>query len=325
LLFLTRRIGFYLLAAWASLTLNFILPRLMPGDPAAAMFARLRGQAQPAQIDAMRKAFGLSDAPLPEQYLTYLSHALRGDFGISISNFPSRVIDVISISMLWTLLLGLVATILGFALGSLLGVFGAWRRGGFADSVLPPLLLFIGSFPYFWLASLALFFLAFRWNLFPLRHAFADDMVPNWSWAFAGSVAYHLILPAGTILLVSIGGWMLGMRNTMISVLAEDYITMAEAKGLPQRRIMFAYAARNALLPNVTAFGMALGFVISGALVTETVFAYPGLGYQLLTAVRNLDYPLMQGIFLMITFAVLGANLIVDVLYIRLDPRVRGA
>jgi peptide/nickel transport system permease protein len=323
--FLARRFGFYLLAAWASLTLNFFLPRLMPGDPAVAMFARFRGQAQPEQIDAMRKAFGLSDAPLPQQYVTYLSHVLRGDLGISISSFPSPVIDVIGTSLQWTLLLGLVATILGFALGSLLGVLGAWRRGGFADSVLPPLLLFVGSFPYFWLASLALFFLGFRWNLFPLRHAYADDLVPTWSWAFLGSVATHLILPAGTILLVSIGGWMLGMRNTMIAVLAEDYITMAEAKGLPQRRIMFAYAARNALLPNITAFGMALGFVISGALVTETVFAYPGLGYQLLTAVRNLDYPLMQGIFLMITFAVLIANLIVDILYVRLDPRVRGA
>jgi peptide/nickel transport system permease protein len=148
-------------------------------------------------------------------------------------------------------------------------------------------------------------------------------LTPAWTWEFISSVGLHLVLPAGTILLVSIGGWMLGMRNTMIAVLAEDYITMAEAKGLPQNRIMFAYAARNALLPNVTAFGMALGFVISGALVTETVFAYPGLGNQLLTAVRNLDYPLMQGIFLMITFAVLLANLIVDVLYVRLDPRVR--
>jgi peptide/nickel transport system permease protein len=118
---------------------------------------------------------------------------------------------------------------------------------------------------------------------------------------------------------------MLGMRNTMIAILAEDYITMAEAKGLSQNRVMFSYAARNALLPNITAFGMALGFVISGALVTETVFAYPGLGNQLLVAVRNLDYPLMQGIFLMITFAVLLANLIVDVLYVRLDPRVRGS
>lgn len=322
--FLIRRIGFYLLAAWASLTLNFFLPRLMPGDPAAAMFARFRGQARPEQIEAMRKAFGLSDAPLPQQYVTYLSHALRGDFGISISSFPAPVIDVIATSLQWTLLLGLVSTILGFIAGSLLGVIGAWRRGGLADSVLPPLLLFVGSFPYFWLASLALFFLGFHWNLFPLRHAYADDLTPAWSWEFAGSVLTHLILPAGTILLVSIGGWMLGMRNTMIAVLSEDYVTMAEAKGLPQSRIMFAYAARNALLPNVTAVGMALGFVISGALVTETVFAYPGLGYQLLTAVRNLDYPLMQGIFLMITFAVLGANLIVDLLYVRLDPRVRG-
>lgn len=322
--FLFRRIGFYLLAAWASLTLNFFLPRLMPGDPAAAMFARFRGQAQPEQIEAMRKAFGLSDAPLIQQYGTYLTHALRGDFGISISSFPAPVIDVIATSLQWTLLLGLVATVLGFIIGTLLGVLGAWRRGGLADSVLPPLLLFVGSFPYFWLASLALFFLGFRWNLFPLRHAYSDYLTPAWSLEFLQSVATHLVLPAGTILLVSIGGWMLGMRNTMISVLAEDYITMAEAKGLSQGRIMFAYAARNALLPNVTAVGMALGFVISGALVTETVFAYPGLGYQLLTAVRNLDYPLMQGIFLMITFAVLIANLIVDLLYMRLDPRVRG-
>jgi peptide/nickel transport system permease protein len=323
--FLVRRIGFYLLAAWASLTLNFFLPRLMPGDPASAMFARFRGQAQPEQIEAMRKAFGLSDGTLLEQYGTYLTHALRGDFGLSISSFPVPVIQVIATGLQWTLLLGLVATILGFLLGSVLGVFGAWRRGGFTDSVLPPLLLFVGSFPYFWLASMALFFLGFRWKLFPLNHAFSDRLLPAWSWEFIGSVAYHLVLPAGTILLVSIGGWMLGMRNTMIGVLAEDYITMAEAKGLSQRRIMFAYAARNALLPNITAFGMALGFVISGALVTETVFAYPGLGYQLLSAVRALDYPLMQGIFLMITFAVLVANLIVDVLYIRLDPRVRGS
>jgi peptide/nickel transport system permease protein len=323
--FLVRRIGFYLLAAWASLTLNFFLPRLMPGDPAAAMFARFRGLAQPEQIEAMRKAFGLSDAPLLEQYRTYLSHVLRGDFGISISSFPAPVLQVIGASLQWTLLLGLVATILGFALGSLLGVLGAWNRGGLADSVLPPLLLFVGSFPYFWLASMALFFFGFRWNLLPLNHAYEDHLSPAWSWEFIGSVGLHLILPAGTILLVSIGGWMLGMRNTMIAVLAEDYITMAEAKGLPQRRIMFGYAARNALLPNITAFGMALGFVISGALVTETVFSYPGLGYQLLTAVRSLDYPLMQGIFLMITFAVLAANLIVDLLYVRLDPRVRGS
>ncbi|MGH2557656.1 MAG: ABC transporter permease [Thermomicrobiales bacterium] len=322
--FLAQRIGFYLLAAWASLTLNFFLPRMMPGDPASAMFARFQGQAQPEQIAAMRKAYGLSDAPLYEQYFTYLTHIFRGDFGLSISWFPAPVTEVIMTGLTWTLVLGLTATILSFLLGSILGIMGAWKRGGMTDSVLPPLLLFIGSFPYFWLASLALFFLAFRWDLFPLRHAYEDGMSPAFTLEFLQSAAYHLLLPGLTVLVVSIGGWLLGMRNTMIAVLAEDYITMAEAKGLSQRRIMFAYAARNALLPNVTAFGMALGFVISGALLTEIVFAYPGLGYQLLTAVRNLDYPLMQGIFLMITFAVLAANLIIDLLYVRLDPRVRG-
>jgi peptide/nickel transport system permease protein len=321
--YIARRLAFYALAFWASLTLNFILPRLMPGDPASAMFARLQGQADPSQIAAMRKAYGLSDDPLPVQYWNYLTSVLRGDLGVSISSFPSPVTDVIRTSFFWTILLGLVALIISFALGSVLGIIGAWRRNGFVDSVLPPVLLFTGSFPYFWIATVALFFIGFKWNLLPLRHAYADGLSPGFNLTFIGSVGRHIIMPAGTIVLVAIGGWMLGMRNTMISILSEDYIMMAEAKGLSQRRVMFSYAARNALLPSVTAFGMALGFVISGALVTEVVFAYPGLGYSLLTAVRQLDYPLMQGIFLMITLAVLVANLIVDLLYVRLDPRVR--
>ncbi len=295
----------------------------MPGDPGTAMFARMQGQVDPSQLESMRKAYGLSDDPLPVQYWNYITSVLHGDLGTSISSFPSPVTDVIRISFFWTILLGLVALIISFALGSLLGIIGAWRRNGFVDSVLPPILLFTGSFPYFWIATVALFFIGFKWNLLPLRHAYADGLSPGFNLTFIGSVGKHIIMPAGTIVLVAIGGWMLGMRNTMISILSEDYIMMAEAKGLSQRRVMFSYAARNALLPSVTAFGMALGFVISGALVTEVVFAYPGLGYSLLTAVRQLDYPLMQGIFLMITLAVLVANLIVDLLYVRLDPRVR--
>ena len=322
--FSLRRLGFYLIAAWASLTLNFFLPRLMPGDPASSMFARLQGRVDPATVDAMRKAYGLSDDPLPIQYVTYLKSIVTGDLGVSISFFPSPVTEVIGLGLRWTLLLGAVALILSFAIGSLLGVLVAWRRGGWLDAAMPPLLIFIGSFPYFWLATMALYFLAFEWDFFPLRHAYQAGLSPSWDLEFIASVGTHLVLPAGTILLVSVGGWLLGMRNTMISTLAEDYITMATAKGLPQRRIMFAYAARNALLPNVSAFGMALGFILSGALVTEIVFSYPGLGYQLLQAVQNLDYPLMQGIFLMITFSVLAANLLVDLVYVRLDPRVRG-
>jgi peptide/nickel transport system permease protein len=323
--YLARRLGFYAIAAWASITLNFFLPRLMPGDPASAIFARFQGRMDPSAIDAMRKSYGLSDEPLIKQYITYISSILHGDFGTSLAFFPSPVTDVIRTGLAWTLLLGFVSVIISFLLGSILGIVGAWRRGGMSDNVLPPLLIFGGSFPYFWLASFLLFMLAFEHNFFPLRHAYQDGLRISWSADFFVSVAYHLVLPATTIILVTIGGWMLGMRNAMISVLSEDYMTMAEAKGLPQRRIMFNYAARNALLPNVTAFGMALGFVISGALLTETVFAYPGLGYQLITAVRQLDYPLMQGIFLMITFAVLGANFIVDLLYLRLDPRVRAS
>jgi len=323
--YLARRLAFYALAAWASITLNFFLPRLMPGDPASAIFARFQGRMDPSAIDAMRKSYGLSDESLVRQYFTYLSAVLHGNFGTSIAFFPSPVTDVIRQGLGWTVLLGLVSVIISFALGSVLGILGAWKRAGFSDNVLPPLLIFAGSFPYFWLASFLLFMLGFQYNVFPLRHAYTDGLQQNWADPeFYKSVLYHLVLPATTIILVTIGGWMLGMRNAMISVLSEDYMTMAEAKGLPQRRIMFNYAARNALLPNITAFGMALGFVISGALLTETVFSYPGLGWQLITAVRQLDYPLMQGIFLMITFAVLGANFIVDLLYLRLDPRVRA-
>ena len=322
--FILRRIGFYLIAAWASLTLNFLLPRLMPGDPVSTIFARAQGRMRPESIEAMKRAYGLSDDPLPVQYWNYVKSTLTGDLGTSFVYFPSPVTDVIKSGLAWTLLLGLTATILAFIIGCVFGIVGAWKRGGMFDSVLPPMLIFVGSFPYFWLATLALFFLGFQWDLFPLRHAYQAGLSPEWSWEFISSVLTHIVLPAGTVLLVSIGGWVLGMRNAMISTLAEDYVTMAEAKGLSQRRVMFAYAARNALLPNVTAFGMALGFVLSGALITEVVFAYPGLGYQLLNAVRGLDYPLMQGLFLMITFAVLAANLMVDLLYVRLDPRVRG-
>jgi peptide/nickel transport system permease protein len=322
--FILRRIGFYLIAAWASLTLNFFLPRMMPGDPASVIFARAQGRMRPEAIEAMKKAYGLSNDPLPVQYWHYVTATFQGDLGTSFVYFPSPVTEVIGTGLAWTLLLGLSSVILSFVIGCVLGILGAWKRGGMLDSVMPPLLIFVGSFPYFWLAAIALFFLGFQWDMFPLRHAYGEGLSPGWDWEFIRSAGTHVILPAATVVVVSIGGWVLGMRNTMIAVLAEDYVTMAEAKGLPERRVMFAYAARNALLPNITAFGMALGFVLSGALITEVVFSYPGLGYQLLNAVRGLDYPLMQGLFLMITLAVLTANLLVDLLYVRLDPRVRS-
>ncbi|WP_224367903.1 ABC transporter permease [Hyalangium versicolor] len=321
---LLRNLGLYAIAAWASLTLNFLIPRLMPGDPASAMFARFRGELQPEAMDALRAAFGFTNEPLWKQYLTYVAHLFKGDMGLSVAYFPAKVTEVIATGLGWTLLLAGVAVIISFALGTMLGVIATWRRGGWLDSVAPPVLVFLGAFPYFWLAMLLLYGLGFVAGLFPVRHAYSDTLAPAFTGEFILSVAHHMVLPATAIVIASLGGWMLSMRSTMVGVLAEDYITMANAKGLSQWRIMFHYAARNALLPNVTGFGMALGFVLSGSLLTEKVFSYPGQGYLLIQAVRNQDYPLMQGIFLTITFAVLAANLLVDIVYVWLDPRARS-
>jgi len=318
-----RRLGFYLLAAWFALTLNFFLPRLMPGDPASALFARFKGQLAPEAMVALRQTFGLTGASLPSQYLTYLGHALRGDLGISVAYFPAPVSQVIGTGLAWTVFLAGSAVVLAFALGTLLGVAAAWWRGGLADRVLPPLLAFLGAFPYFWLAMVALYLLGFQLRWFPLGHAYGDDLTPSWTPAFALEVARHAALPIGSIVVATVGGWMLSMRNAMVAVLGSDFVTLARAKGLPPRQVALRYAARNALLPSVTGFGMALGFVLGGALLTEIVFAYPGQGYLLVQAVRNQDYPLMQGIFLVITLAVLGANWVVDLVNLWLDPRAR--
>ncbi len=321
--YLLRQIGLYLLAAWASLTLNFILPRMMPGDPVTALIARMHGRLKPNEIESIRQAYGFTSGSLIDQYFQYLSHALRGDFGISISAYPAKVSAIITTGFTWTILLGAVTLLISFFLGTALGVIIAWRRSGVLDSTLPGLSGFVGSFPYFWLAMVALYFLGFELGWFPMSHAYSDYLSPGFTWAYIGSVMKHMFLPAGTIILVSVGGWMMGMRSTMIAVLNEDYIIMAEAKGLSQRTVMFRYAMRNAILPNITQFGMSIGFILAGQLLTEMVFSYPGLGFYLVRSVTNLDYPLMQALFLMITLAVLAANFLVDILYVQLDPRVR--
>ena len=321
--YLLKRLGFYALAAWVALTINFFLPRLMPGDPATALFARFKGKLSPESIDALRATFGLTHAPLWRQYLTYLAHVLRGDLGVSIAYFPTPVADVIRTGLVWTVFLAGSAVLLSFALGTLLGIAAAWRRRGVLDTWVPSSLVFVGSFPYFWLAMAALYLLGFTVRWFPLGHAYSDDVVPSWSWAFAADVLRHAALPIGTVVLATMGGWLLSMRNTMVSVLGSDFVNLARAKGLSKWRIVLRYAARNALLPSVTGFGMALGYVLGGSLLTEVVFSYPGQGYLLVQAVRSQDYPLMQGIFLFITLAVLAANWLVDLATWWLDARTR--
>lgn len=323
--FVLKRLGFYLLAAWVAITINFLLPRLMPGDPATAMFARFQGQLPPEAMAALRETFGFTEAPLVQQYASYLGHTLTGDLGLSIAYFPAPVGDVIATGLVWTLVLAGTAVVVSFVLGTLLGMLAAWRRDGWLGTFVPPALSFLGAFPYFWLAMLALWTFGVQLGWVPLRHAYGEHVSPGLDLAFLASAVRHAILPATTIVLATTGNWLLRMRNNMISVLGEDYIVLAHAKGLSPARILFHYAARNAVLPSVTGFGMALGFVVSGSLLTEIVFAYPGQGYLLVQAVRTQDFPLMQGLFLTITLAVLAANWAVDILYTWLDPRTRSS
>src|ERR1035437_10890157 len=324
--YLYRRGLFYIVALWASLTINFFLPRMMPGDPIGAFAARFRDQLanNPHILDAIRVELGASNDPLIVQYFKYLSNLAHGDFGVSYSQYPSKVSDILASSLPWTLLLAGSATILAFFIGTLLGIIASWRRGGVVDRIVTPLTMFTYSFPPFFLAMVILYFLGAVAGWFPLNHAYDDNVQISWNLAFFKSALDHAALPVLTFLLYSIGGWLLGMRNVMINVLSEEYITMAQAKGLSDRRVMFRYAARNALLPQITSFAITMGYIITGLVLIEDVFSYPGVGYTLVLAVQGSDYPLMQALFLLITLAVLGANFLVDLVYIRLDPRVRA-
>ncbi len=321
---LLRRIGFYLVALWASVTLNFLIPRLAPGNPAETLLARLRGKVSPQAQHALEIAFGVNHEPLWSQYLQYLNNLLHGNLGISITYFPTPVSVIISQEIPWTLMLVGISLVISFAVGTLLGVIVAWRRNSGLDALFSPLFTFFSAIPYFWLALILLYVLGYLLDWFPINGGYdTGTTAPAWNSDFIFSAIQHGILPAFTIVISSIAGWLLGMRNAMITTLSEDYVLMAEAKGLSQRRIMLTYAARNAILPNITSFALSLGFVVSGALLTEIVFSYPGIGYALYQAVENLDYALIQGLFLIIAIAVLGANFLADLLYVALDPRVR--
>jgi peptide/nickel transport system permease protein len=322
--FVLRRLGFFLLTLWACLTINFVLPRLMPGNPAIAMMARYKGKLNGTALKALEIAFGVnSNESALRQYFSYLGNTLSGHFGTSLTFFPEQVSKVVFSALPWTLGLVGVTTVLAFAVGTLVGVGSAWRRNGAFDSLLPPLFVILGAFPYFFLAMLALLLFAVTLHWFPQGFGYSGTDTVSFTWHFVADVLRHAVLPGLTILVTSVGGWVLTMRNNMISVLAEDYVRMARAKGLSPARIMFNYAGRNAVLPNLTGFAMSLGFVVSGAILVEYVFDYPGVGYMLLQAVENEDYALMQTLFLFITVAVLVAVLVMDFVTIVLDPRTR--
>ncbi|MFC4242498.1 ABC transporter permease [Gryllotalpicola reticulitermitis] len=322
--YVLRRLVLFVITLWVALTVNFFIPRLMPGNPAEAMMARFRGRVNPAALKALEAAFGINtQKPLIVQYVDYLGNTLTGHFGTSLTFFPQSVGTVLAQALPWTLGLVGVTTIIAFVAGTLIGLVAGWRRGGVLDSLLPPVFVITGALPFFWVGLLLVLGFSVTLNLLPNDGAFDVTMIPGFNAGFIGSILSHAILPAVTILIISIGGWILTMRNNVVTILADDYIRMARAKGLSNTSIMYGYAARNAVLPNLAGFAMSLGFVVSGSILVEYTFNYPGIGYMLLQAVDNEDYPLMQAMFVMITVTVLVAILICDFLTVLLDPRAR--
>jgi peptide/nickel transport system permease protein len=324
---LLRRLGVYVLAAWVALTVSFLLPRVVPGNPVASAVARASqsGNCNSLCIRAIEEQLGFNvHTSLWTQYLQYVGNLLHGNLGHSWSENAS-VSSLIVSYLPWTLGLLIVATVVAFVAGTALGVLMAWRRGSWLDWVLP-VATFFQAIPYFFLALVLVLILGqtgtmLKW--FP--SLFGYDIygtTPGLNFPYLASIVAHAILPAGTVVLASMAGFMLAMRNQMVTTMDEDFVLVAEAKGLPTRRVIW-YAARNALLPVVANFTVAISLVVAGQILVEIVFNYPGIGFHLYDALGKLDYSLVQGIFVVITLVVLAANLLADVAYVLIDPRAR--
>jgi peptide/nickel transport system permease protein len=317
---LLRRLSLYAVTAWVAITVNFMLPHLMPGNPVQTMIGKLTGRVTPQQVHAIELSFGGLKGNLVEQYFGYLHQLLLGNLGVSIT-LASPVSTILRSAVPWTVGLIGISTILSFVLGTFCGTMLGWMRGSRLDSVIP-ISTFFQAVPYFFLGTVLLLVFGLNLHWFPVLGAYSPSVTPGLSWTYIFSLIRYGELPVITIVLSSVAGWMLGMRNMMITMIAEDFVLMAVAKGLPRRKVIM-HAARNAVLPSVANLSLAIGLVVSGALLVELVFNYPGVGNLLLQAVLNEDYPLIQGIFLIITMTVLVANLLADVLYFILDPRTR--
>jgi peptide/nickel transport system permease protein len=326
--YILRRLGIFFLIIWVASTINFIIPRLAPGDPIGAILGQMQVQgatvANSAEIiAAFRERFGLDD-PIYVQYIKYLGALIRLDLGYSIAYFPARVTDIVSYSLPYTLGLLTVTTIITFALGILAGALLGWRATPGVARFTLTLFMVLAPIPYFLLAIILVSLLSYSLGIFPSSGVVSVGRMPTSGFdiGYWLDVGYHSMLPALSIILAGAGGWMLGMRGMMITVLGEDYLTLAEAKGLRERRIFFLYAMRNAMLPQFTALAISLGYVVSGATIVELIFSYPGMGYRLFQAINTSDYPVIQGITFFLVVSIAIAILVIDLIYPLLDPRI---
>lgn len=324
--YFVQRIGMFMLVIFVAASFNFAIPRLAPGNPIGAINSRMsqasagieNGQ---AMFEAYRARFGLDD-PLYIQYAKYMWNTLRLDFGESLSAYPAEVWDIIGPAIGWSI--GLIGTsvLITFVLGIVVGALLAWKGTPAMVRALLPITMFGGVLPYYLLGMLLLYVFAFTNRLLPMSGAYDSGLIKGLNWPFIQSVLSHSILPALSIILTSLGGWALTMRSLMINTIGEDYMLLAEAKGLPRQRILWWYAVRNVIPPQLAHLAIALGYVVSGAILVEIVFSYPGLGYQLYMSIVNSDYTVIQGITLILAISVGLAVLIIDLIYPRLDPRV---
>ena len=326
--YIFKRLGFYLIAFVAAVTINFFIPRLMPGDPVQMYMAKLyqtSGKVDAETIAAVEKLFGFSrNKPIIESYFEYVGSIFQGNWGISFSQYPLTVIEALSRGLSWTIFLMGTSLIISFIINNMLGILAAWRRGSKLDSFLTVGGQLMSNIPAVVLALLVSYTFARSetFGIFPSGYAVTPLFRPANVLQYIGDVAYHAFLPVSCIVMLQLSGIM-GMRANMINQLGEDYIAMGRAKGVPERKLMFSYGARNALLPVATTFAMQVGFMLGGSLIIEVVFNYPGLGKVMIGALDSRDYPLMQGILLMSTILMLSANFLADMMLLILDPRLR--
>ena len=325
--YLAQRFLILLITIFISITVVFFVPRMVQGNPLGAVFlnmAEMGGSAGAAELVAeYERIFGL-DQSLWVQYVRFMRELLRGNLGYSIATFPSEVSTLISSALPWTIGLLTVTTIISWLLGTLMGAVAGWRGNeSMLSRLLVPAALLLYTTPYYILAIILVFLFAFLIPIFPLSGAFSVGARPGWNWDFISDVITHAFLPGMSIVLVSLGWWFLSMRSLITGQKGEDYILNAEAMGLRERRILWGYAFRNGLLPQVTGLAISMGHIVGGSLITEVIFAYPGVGWLIFNAIKGLDYPVIQGGVLLIIIAVAVANFAIDSLYPLVDPRIR--
>jgi peptide/nickel transport system permease protein len=317
----------FVVIVWGAATLNFFIPRLSPGDPIRERLLSMtrNGSVSQESIDQMVQAydqqFGL-DQPLPVQYVRYLWDALHLDFGYSLAQYPARASTLIEAALPWTIGLLLVSTVVAFALGTLLGALLAWPKSPRVLHYLVAPLLTLSSVPYYLLGLVMIYVFAISVRWFPLSGGYTTGSIPTLSLGFILDIVHHTALPALSIVLAAVGFWSLGMRGMMVTTEGEDYMVMAEAKGLPDGWVFYRYALRNAILPQFTSLAIALGTVVSGSVLVEVVFGLPGIGTLLYKSITGSDYFVIYGIVFIIIFAIALATLILDLLYPLLDPRI---